>query len=71
MLFRSSAANFVLVRAGGHLDAVMTGAAERGIYLRDRSTEPGCEGCVRITAGIVGHTERCITVLEDVLCAAR
>ena len=66
-----SAANFVLVRAGGHLDAVMTGAAERGIYLRDRSTEPGCEGCVRITAGNVDHTRRCIAVLEEVLCAAR
>ena len=66
-----SAANFVLVCAGQHLDALVTGAAERGIYLRDRSTEPGCEGCVRIGTGIVDHTRRCIAVLEDVLCAAR
>ena len=28
----------------------------RGIYLRDRSTEPGCAGCIRIATGIVEHT---------------
>ena len=43
----------------------------RGIYLRDRSTEPGCAGCVRIGTGIVEHTTRCIAVLEEVLCGVR
>jgi histidinol-phosphate aminotransferase len=66
-----SAANFVLVRAGGHLDTLMKGAASRGIYLRDRSTEPGCAGCLRIGTGIIEHTKQCIAVMEDVLCAAR
>jgi histidinol-phosphate aminotransferase len=66
-----SASNFVLVRAGAHVDAVISGAHRRGIYLRDRSTEPGCSGCVRIGTGIVAHTRRCIDVLEEVLCAAR
>jgi histidinol-phosphate aminotransferase len=61
----------VLVRAGAHVDAVISGAHRRGIYLRDRSTEPGCSGCVRIGTGIVAHTRRCIDVLEEVLCAAR
>jgi histidinol-phosphate aminotransferase len=65
-----SDANFVLVRAGDRLDAVMKAAAAHGIYLRDRSTEPGCEGCVRVAAGIVEHTHRAIAVLEEVLCAA-
>ena len=37
-----SAANFVLIYAGTHLETLVKGAAERGIYLRDRSTEPGC-----------------------------
>ena len=27
-------------------------ARERGIYLRDRSTEPGCAGCLRIATGL-------------------
>ena len=35
-------------RVGERLDALVQGAADRGIYLRDRSTEPGCAGCVRI-----------------------
>jgi histidinol-phosphate aminotransferase len=65
-----SDANFVLLRAGDRLDAVMRAAAARGIYLRDRSTEPGCEGCIRVAAGIVEHTQRAIAVLEEVLCAA-
>ena len=65
-----SAANFVLVRAGEHTAAVLEGALERGIYLRDRSTEPGCAGCLRITAGVVAHTRRAIAAIEEVLCAA-
>jgi histidinol-phosphate aminotransferase len=66
-----SAANFVLVRTGTHTDAVIAGAAARGIYLRDRSSEPGCDGCIRITTGVVKHTRLCIAALEEVLCAAR
>ncbi len=66
-----SAANFVLVDAGDHVDALVKGAAARGIYLRDRSTEPGCAGCFRVTAGMVPHTARCIEVMEEILCAAR
>ena len=66
-----SDANFVLIRIGGRTDALVDAAAARGIYLRDRSNEPGCEGCVRITTGIVDHTRRGLAVLEEVLCAAR
>lgn len=67
----TSDANFVLVHAGSRTDAIVNGAAERGIYLRDRSTEPGCAGCVRIGTGIVEHTRRAIAAMEEVLCAAR
>jgi histidinol-phosphate aminotransferase len=66
-----SDANFVLVCAGDRLDALIHGALARGIYLRDRSTEPGCTGCLRVATGIVAHTRRCIEVFEEVLCAAR
>jgi histidinol-phosphate aminotransferase len=61
----------VLVCAGDRTDALVKGAAARGVYIRDRSTEPGCAGCIRIAAGIVEHTERGIAVIEEVLCAAR
>jgi histidinol-phosphate aminotransferase len=64
-----SAANFVLVCAGERTPALVRGAAERGVYIRDRSTEPGCAGCIRIGAGIVEHTRRAIAVMEE-LCAA-
>lgn len=66
-----SSSNFVLVGAGDRTDALVRGAFERGVYIRDRSTEPGCAGRIRIAAGIVAHTRRCIEVLEEVLCAAR
>jgi histidinol-phosphate aminotransferase len=66
-----SSANFVLVRVGDRADALVRGALARGIYFRDRSNEPGCEGCVRINAGIVEHTRQAIAVIEEVLCAAR
>jgi histidinol-phosphate aminotransferase len=66
-----SAANFVLVCAGPQLDALIKGAAARGIYLRDRSSEPGCAGCLRVATGIVEHTKRCIAVMEEVLCGVQ
>jgi histidinol-phosphate aminotransferase len=66
-----SAANFVLVCAGDQLEAILKTAASRGVYLRDRSTEPGCAGCLRVSAGIVDHTKRFIDILDEVLCAAR
>jgi len=66
-----SAANFVLISAGGHLQALVSGADARGIYVRDRSTEAGCGGCLRVATGIVDHTKRFISVMEEVLCVAR
>jgi histidinol-phosphate aminotransferase len=63
-----SDANFVLVRVGSRIDEVVRGAMARGIYLRNRSTEPGCEGCLRIATGIVEHTKRGIAAIEEVLC---
>jgi histidinol-phosphate aminotransferase len=71
LAYWKSAANFVLVRVGGSVDALMEAALVRGVYLRDRSADPGCEGCLRITTGVVQHTERVIAVMEEVLCAAR
>ena len=71
LAYVTSKSNFVLVRAGDRTDALVKGALARGIYLRDRSTEPGCAGSLRIATGIVEHTQRAIAVMEEVLCAAR
>jgi hypothetical protein len=29
--------------------------ADRGIYIRDRSSEPGCAGCLRVATGVIDH----------------
>jgi histidinol-phosphate aminotransferase len=71
LTYARSSANFVLVHAGDRTAALVNGAFDRGVYLRDRSTEPGCAGCIRIGSGMVAHTRRCIDVMDEVLCAAR
>ena len=65
-----SAANFVLVRVSDAPGTVRALAA-RGVMVRDRSGDPGCGQCIRITAGIVEDSRRAIMALEEVLCAAR
>ncbi|MDQ3068595.1 MAG: histidinol-phosphate aminotransferase family protein [Acidobacteriota bacterium] len=62
-----SEANFVLIRPGGRVADVVRQLAARGIIVRDRSTQPGCDGCMRITAGVVEHTMRCVSALEEIL----
>lgn len=69
--YTRSAANFVLVNAGERLAAVLEGVQARGIYLRNRATEPGCAGAFRVATGVVAHTTRLIEALEEVLCDAR
>jgi histidinol-phosphate aminotransferase len=66
-----SRANFVLVRVGPNAPAIVAALAERGIRVRDRSYEPGCEGCIRVTAGLVADTDRVVPAIEEVVCAAR
>ncbi len=39
----------------------------RGILVRDRSSDYGCDGCVRITAGWNEHTERLVGALHEIL----
>jgi histidinol-phosphate aminotransferase len=66
-----SAANFVLVRVGDRAPAIVAALGARGVLVRDRSKEAGCEGCIRVTAGIVEDTRRAIAAIEEVLCAVR
>jgi histidinol-phosphate aminotransferase len=65
-----SAANFVLIDGGDRVRPIVDGLTARGVFVRDRSSDPSCANCFRLTAGVVEHTERAIAALEAV-CAAR
>ena len=63
----SSRANFVLVRVGpAHMEFIQA-LRTRGILVRDRNSDPGCEGCVRLTVGSSKHTRILINALRDVV----
>jgi histidinol-phosphate aminotransferase len=62
--FWPSHANFVLVRVGA-AGAFVESMRRRGILVRDRSGDHGCEGCVRITLGPRAHADRLLTALQE------
>jgi histidinol-phosphate aminotransferase len=59
-----SQANFVLTRIGEKHAAFSTAMRQRGVLVRDRSNDPGCNGCVRITIGTREHTAAGIKAME-------
>jgi len=65
--FWPSQANFVLVRIGERHDAFVQAMRERGILVRDRSRDFGCDGCVRISVGSNSPTERLIVALREAI----
>lgn len=65
--FWPSDGNFVLARFGDRVGEVIARLAARGIFIRDRSKDPGCNGCARITAGVLDHTRRLVDTLEEIL----
>jgi histidinol-phosphate aminotransferase len=64
-----SEANFVLFRAGHDAGAIARALQARGILVRDKSASPGCDGCIRLTAGIVDHTRLALAAMEDILAS--
>jgi histidinol-phosphate aminotransferase len=62
-----SHANFVLIRVGSAHSEFVQALRARGILVRDRHSDPGCEGCVRLTVGTDEHTQTLITALRDVV----
>ncbi len=62
-----SHANFVLVNIGPAHAEFVQALRDRGILVRDRHTDPGCEGCVRLTVGSDEHTHTLIGALRDVV----
>jgi histidinol-phosphate aminotransferase len=61
-----SQANFLLIRLGEKHRQFVSAMRQRGILVRDRSSDPGCEGCVRITLGSDSQTARLISTLREV-----
>ncbi len=61
-----SDANFVVCRIGDDASRVATELEKRGILVRDRSTYPLLEGCIRISAGTIGDTQRVLGAMADI-----
>jgi histidinol-phosphate aminotransferase len=59
-----SAANFVLMKIGPKHKELVTAMRAHGVLLRDRSTDPGCDGFVRITIGLEEHVTRGLKALR-------
>ena len=65
-----SEANFVLMRVGATAQEAIRFTERmraRGILVRDRSADYGCEGCVRITLGPKKHTDKLLDALHVTL----
>jgi histidinol-phosphate aminotransferase len=65
--FFPSHANFVLMKIGAKHAELVTAMRARGVLLRDRSTDPGCDGYVRITVGVEEHVTRGLAALRESL----
>jgi histidinol-phosphate aminotransferase len=65
--FWPSQANFVLINIGPRHRAFVEAMRARNILVRDRSNDPGCDGCVRITVGTREHTHLGLAALEESL----
>jgi histidinol-phosphate aminotransferase len=62
-----SAGNFVLAYFGDRTNRVVGGLARKGILIRDRSSDFGGEGYVRVTLGTLAQTRRLLRELKAVL----
>jgi histidinol-phosphate aminotransferase len=62
--FFPSHANFVLMNIGPKHKELVAAMRAHGVLLRDRSTDPGCDGFVRITIGIEEHVTRGLAALR-------
>jgi len=62
-----SAANFVLVQVGDPVQPFVDALAVQGVHVRDRSKDPVTPGCIRVTAGVVEHTDAAIAALESIV----
>jgi histidinol-phosphate aminotransferase len=62
--FFPSHANFILMKIGAKHRELCEAMRAHGVLLRDRSSDPGCDGYVRITIGIEDHVTRGLAALK-------
>jgi len=65
--FFPSHANFVLMKIGTKHGELVKAMRARGVLLRDRSADPGCDGLVRITIGVEEHVTHGLAALKESL----
>jgi histidinol-phosphate aminotransferase len=65
-----SEANFLYVRLGPSATRIVTELANQQIFIRDRGSDPGGAGCVRITVGTAREVDALLAALRTI-CAQR
>jgi histidinol-phosphate aminotransferase len=66
-----SEANFILVHIGDRHGEFVREMSVGGVLVRDRSNDPGCDGCVRITVGTQEQMRQAAGVLKDAMLRLR
>jgi histidinol-phosphate aminotransferase len=66
-----SRANFILVEIGAQHAAFVRMMREAGVLVRDRSSDPGCDGRVRITIGTREQMAQAIAALSGAVTALK
>ena len=64
-----SRANFVLVKIGPRHAEFTQRMRAAGVLVRDRSADPGCDGCVRITIGTREQMRTAVAALNETIAA--
>ncbi|GAA4386339.1 histidinol-phosphate transaminase [Hymenobacter koreensis] len=60
-----SDANFLLVRFRPDATAMYQHLLARGIVVRNRTTQPGCAGCLRLTVGTKAENQQLLAALQQ------
>ena len=62
--YLKSSANFVLIDGGTRARAIIDGMIAKGVLVRDRTNDPSCPNCFRLTTGVIEHTRHAVETLE-------
>jgi histidinol-phosphate aminotransferase len=65
--FWPSQTNFVLVQVGATAKTFVESMQRRGILVRDSSSNPGCDGCVRITVGTPKQMDGVLRAIREAI----
>jgi len=69
--FWPSQTNFVLVRVGAPAQTFVASMQRRGVLVRNSSSNPGCDGCVRITVGTPSQMDGVLQAIREAIAETR